>query len=459
LENLKEKFSAFSNKIIGKVIFQGDSDYEEARKIWNGMIDKKPAAIVQVASDDDVASVIKIARENNLEISIRGAGHNIGGSSLTNGGIVIDFSQMKAVSVDEGNLQARVKPGATLGDFDSAVQKYGLATPMGINSTTGVAGLTLGGGFGWLTRKYGMTVDNLISVDLVTLEGKKIKADNNENADLFWAIRGGGGNFGVITNFEFKLHKIGEEVIAGLVVYPFEQSKEVLKAYMEFTKSAPEELAAWMIIRFAPPLPFLPEEVHGKKVVVLASMYAGNSPEGEVLAKKLAEFGSPYGVHIGAMPYVQWQQAFDPLLTPGARNYWKSHNFEQLTSDLLDVVISAGENLPGPQCEIFIAHIEGAPNKVPAEDMAYCARETSYILNIHARWDNAEEDNQFRDWSRDVFQATKPFASNGVYVNFMTEEEGDRVSDAYGNNYKRLVEIKRKYDPENLLHLNQNIKP
>jgi FAD/FMN-containing dehydrogenase len=457
LETLQKKLSA--EKIKGKVIFPGNSDYEEVRKIWNGMIDKKPAAFVQVTSNDDVVSAIKIARENNLEISIRGAGHNIGGSSLTNGGIVIDFSQMKKVSIDEGNLLARVEPGATLGDFDSAVQKYGLATPTGINSTTGIAGLTLGGGFGWLTRKYGMTVDNLNSVDLVTLEGKKIKANNNENADLFWAIRGGGGNFGVITNFEFNLHKLGKEVIAGLVVYPFEHSKEILKSYMEFTKSAPEELTVWMLIRHAPPLPFLPKEVHGKKVVVLATMYSGNSPEGEKLTKKLTEFGKPYGVHIGAMPYVQWQQAFDPLLAPGARNYWKSHNFEQLTPNLLDVVISFGDILPGPQSEIFIAHIAGAPNKVPAEKMAYCARETRYILNVHARWDNPKEDNQFINWSRELFKATKPFASKGAYVNFMTEEEGNRVSDAYGNNYKRLVEIKRKYDPENLLHLNQNIKP
>jgi FAD/FMN-containing dehydrogenase len=372
--------------------------------------------------------------------------------------MMIDLSTMKDIRVDAAKRRAYVGSGATLADFDKAVQAHGLATPVGINSTTGISGLTLGGGFGWLTRKYGMTIDNLVSADVVTADGKKLRAAENENADLFWAIRGGGGNFGVVTQFELKLHPVGPEILAGLIVFPLDQAKQVLREYREFVKSAPEELSVWVVLRQAPPLPFLPPEVHGKEVVVLAVFYAGEIGEGEKLIAPLRRFGDAHGDHIGAQPYVQWQKAFDPLLTPGARNYWKSHNFVELRDEALDTVIHFAKKLPSPQCEIFIGLLAGAANRVSASATAYAHRDAKFVLNVHGRWGEAAQDETCIAWARAFFKASAPYASAGAYVNFMTEDEGDRVAAAYGANYARLVQIKRRYDPENVFHLNQNIK-
>ena len=366
---------------------------------------------------------------------------------------------MKKVRVDAENKRGFVEPGATLGDLDAALQAHGLVTPVGINSTTGIAGLTLGGGFGWLTRKYGMTIDCLASVDVVTANGNQVRASESENADLFWAIRGGGGNFGIVTQFEFKLFQVGPEIFAGLIVFPLEQAKRVLTQYRDFVESAPEELTIWVVMRQAPPLPFLPAEVHGKEVAVLAIFYSGDIPEGERLIQRLRGFGTPYGEHLGAQPYVEWQKAFDPLLTPGARNYWKSHNFSELQDGALDAMIEYAGKLPTPQCEVFVGHIGGAPNRVAPEAMAWGHRDAKFVMNVHGRWDQPSQDQKVIEWARGVFNATAPFASSGAYVNFMTEEEGDRVAAAYGANYERLVQIKRQYDPENIFHLNQNIKP
>ena len=458
---MKEKIdiTGLSSGFRGQIIQPNDSNYDESRKIWNAMIDCKPALIVQVACTDDVSSAIKFARENKLEITIRGAGHNIAGNSICNDGLMIDFSGMKKTRVDVAKKIAFVEPGATLKDFDEEVQKHGLATPVGINSTTGIAGLTLGGGFGWLTRKYGMTVDNLLSVEIVTVDGKILRANENENSDLFWAIRGGGGNFGVVTEFEFKLHLVGPEILAGLLVYPLNQAKKILQQYKNFILTTPHEFNTWVVLRKAPPLPFLPEAVHGKEVVVLAAFFAGESNEGEALIEKMRSFGELYGEMVGRMPYVNWQQAFDPLLTPGARNYWKSHNFKELTDDALDLMIQYAGKLPSPQCEIFIACLEGKINSISEDAMAYSSRDVKFILNVHGRWDDAKQDKECIDWSKEFFDATLKFASSGAYVNFMTEEEQERVAKAYGPSYDKLVQIKKKYDPDNLLRHNQNIKP
>jgi FAD/FMN-containing dehydrogenase len=453
-----EKMETLKNNVKGQIVLPDNPNYNEVREIWNAMIDRRPAVIVQCAEADDVPHAISYARENGLEISIRGGGHNIAGSALCDNGVVIDFSNMKTVRVDAQKRRAYVEPGATLGDFDKAVQAHGLATPAGINSTTGIAGLTLGGGFGWLTRKYGMTIDNLVSAEMVTADGRKIHVSEDENTDLFWAIRGGGGNFGVITQFEFALYPVGPEILAGLLVFPMDQAKQVLEKYREFVKSAPEELNVWVVLRKAPPLPFLPENVHGKKVVVLAIFYAGDIAEGERLIKPLRSFGDVYGEHIGAQPYAQWQQAFDPLLTPGARNYWKSHNFTELSDGALDSMIEFAGKLPSPQCEIFVGLIEGAANRVPSNAMAYGHRDAKFVLNVHGRWDEAAQDETGIAWARAFFKASAPYASAGAYVNFMTEDEGDRVAAAYGANYARLKQIKKKYDPENIFHNNQNIK-
>jgi FAD/FMN-containing dehydrogenase len=445
--------------IKGRVLATKDSGYEEARQVWNAMIDRRPAVIVQCVQADDVPPAISFARKNRLELSIRGGGHNIGGYALCDNGVTIDFSRMRKVRVDAEKRRAYVEPGATLADLDEATQAHGLAMPVGINSTTGIAGLTLGGGFGWLTRKYGMTIDNLVSVDVVTAEGKKIRASANENGDLFWAVRGGGGNFGVVTQFEFQLFPIGPEIVAGLIVFPFNQAKQILTKYRQFVDSAPEELNVWVVLRKAPPLPFLPETVHGKEVVVLPVFYCGAVAEADKLIAPLRDFGTPLGEHIGPQPYVQWQKAFDPLLTPGARNYWKSHNFTELADGALNSAIEFAGKLPSPQCEIFIGLIAGAPNRVAPNAMAYGHRDARFVLNVHGRWDEAADDEKGIGWAREFFKASAPYASAGAYVNFMTAEEGDRVAAAYGSNYERLVEIKRRYDPENVFHFNQNIKP
>ena len=445
--------------IKGSVLVLDDPGYEEARQIWNAMIDRRPAVIVQCVQPDDVQPVIRFARKNGLELSIRGAGHNIGGNALCDNGVTIDFSKMKKVRVDAGKRRAYVEPGATLADLDEATQAHGMATPVGINSTTGIAGLTLGGGFGWLTRKYGMTIDNLISVEMITSDGEKIRASQNENTDLFWAVRGGGGNFGVVTQFEFQLFPLGPQIVAGLIVFPFNQAKQILTKYRQFVTSAPEELNVWVVLRKAPPLPFLPETVHGKEVVILPIFYLGAVAETEKLIAPLRAFGTALGEHIGAQPYVQWQKAFDPLLTPGARNYWKSHNFTELADGALNSIIEFAGKLPSPQCEILIGLIAGAPNRIATDAMAYGHRDARFVLNVHGRWGEAADDKKCIGWAREFFKATAPYASAGAYVNFMTAEEGDRVAAAYGSNYERLVEIKRRYDPENVFHFNQNIKP
>ena len=334
-----------------------------------------------------------------------------------------------------------------------------MATPVGINSTTGIAGLTLGGGFGWLTRKYGMTVDSLVSVDVVTADGRTLRASQRENADLFWALRGGGGNFGIVTQFEFQLYPVGPEITAGLIVFPATQSKAVLTKYRDYVESTPEEFNTWVVMRQAPPLSFLPEDVHGTNVIVLAVFHAGDPAEAEKLIAPMHGWGDEVGVHVGAMPYVQWQQAFDPLLTPGARNYRKSYNFTELRDELFVTMIEYAGKLPSPQCEIFIGCIAGAANRVAPTAMAWGHRDAKYVLNVHGRWEAASDDSTVIEWARAFFKASQPFASGGAYVNFMTGEEGGRVEAAYGANFARLQQIKRTVDPENVFRHNQNIRP
>ena len=454
---IPDKAQKLKDAVNGSVLLPGDPRYDEARRIWNAMIDRRPGVIVQCAGTNDVSQAIAFARENDLEISVRGGGHNIAGYAVCDGGLMIDLSALKSVRVDAGARRAFVAPGATLNDFDKAVQAHGLATPVGVNSTTGVAGLTLGGGFGWLTRQYGMTIDNLVSADLITANGEKVHAGEDDNPDLYWAIRGGGGNFGVVTEFEFKLHPVGPEILAGLIVYPFEQAKQVLAHYREFVESAPVELNVWVVLRKAPPLPFLPETVHGKEVVVLAVFCTGDIAKGAKLIDPVRRFGNAVGEHVGPMPYAQWQQAFDPLLTPGARNYWKSHNFTKLSDGALGTMIDYAGKLPSGHCEIFVGLLAGVANNVPSAATAYSSRDAKLVMNVHGRWDDAAQDENCISWSREFFKAAAPYASTGAYVNFMTAEEGNRVAAAYGSNYARLLEIKQRYDPENIFHLNQNI--
>ena len=304
-----------------------------------------------------------------------------------------------------------------------------------------------------------MTIDNLVSAEVVTADGKKLVASHTENAELFWALRGGGGNFGIVTAFQFALHPLGPEILAGLIVFPFAQANQVLSRYREFVNTAPEDLNVWVVLRQAPPLPFLPPNVHGREVVALPVFFAGAAAEGQKLIEPLRTFGDVLGEHIGVQPYTEWQKAFDPLLAPGARNYWKSHNFTELSDGALAAMIEYAGKLPSPQCEIFIGYIAGAPNRVPRNATAYAHRDAKFVLNVHGRWDSPTQDASCIEWARAFFNASAPYASAGAYVNFMTEEEGNRVAAAYGPNYDRLVELKRRYDPENIFHMNQNIKP
>jgi FAD/FMN-containing dehydrogenase len=453
------KIEELKGSFRGEILLPSDDAYESARKIWNATIDKHPALIVRCSTTSDVVRAVNFARDNRLVLAVRGGGHNIAGSAMCDDGLVIDLSKMKAAKVDPGARRVTIEGGATLADLDAATQAHGLATPLGINSTTGVAGLTLGGGFGWLSRKYGMTVDNLESAEVVTAAGEVVRASAKEHPDLFWALRGGGGNFGVVTRFEFRLHPVGPGVLSGLIVYPIAEAKSVLQQYREFLAKAPDELSVWTVLRQAPPLPFLSEEVHGKPIIALALLYAGDPKQGEPLIEPLRRFGTPLGEHVGVQPYVNWQQAFDPLLTPGARNYWKSHNFSTLKDGLFDAVIEYINKLPSPQCEIFFGAIGGATTRPAPDSAAYAHRDAQFVMNVHGRWEDPADDERCIRWARDYFNVSAPFASGGAYVNFLTADEGDRVRTAYGPNYDRLVQVKRKYDPNNLFRTNQNINP
>jgi FAD/FMN-containing dehydrogenase len=455
----KADVDEFKVHFRGNMILPGDAHYDEVRQIWNAMIDRRPALIARCASPDDIVQAVKFARKHNLLVSIRGGGHNIAGNAVCDDGLMIDLSLMKSVKVDPAARRVTVEPGCTLADFDAAAQAHGLATPLGINSTTGVAGLTLGGGFGWLSRKYGMTVDNLISADVVIADGKQVHASEAENADLFWGLRGGGGNLGIVTGFEFRLHPVGPNVLSGLIVFPFDQAKSVIKQFARFTEKMPDDLNVWMVTRKAPPLPFLPAHAHGKEMVALALCYAGEPTQGEKLIAPLRGFGSALGEHIGVQPYTAWQQAFDPLLTKGARNYWKSHNFARLEDDVIDTIVKYAAILPSSHCEIFIGTIGAQTTRVAPDAMAYGSRDANYVMNVHGRWESAAEDERGIAWAREFFAKSQPFASGGAYINFLTQDESDRVAFAYGAAYKRLGELKKKYDPTNLFRMNQNIKP
>jgi len=423
-----ELITELRGKVRGAVLAPGESGYDAARTIWNAMIDRRPALIIRAAGAADVIQAVTLARTHGLVIAIKGGGHNIAGNAVGDGGLMLDLSAMKSVRIDPRARTARVEPGVTLGEFDREAQAFGLATPVGINSTTGIAGLTLGGGFGWISRRYGLTVDNLIAADVVTADGKLLRASATESPGLFWAIRGGGGNFGVVTSFEYRLHPVGPEVMAGLIIFPQDNARTLLRQYRKITARAPRELTAWVVLRKAPPLPFLPAEVHGTDIVVFAVCYCGDLAKG--------------------------------LLTPGARNYWKSHDFAKLSDPLIDLLVDHAGRVPTPETEVVLVHIGGAVNNVPVIATSYPHRNVEYIVNVHTRWSHPSQDQSCIAWARQLFDAMAPHSTGGVYVNFMPEDEGQRVKiGAYGRNYKRLTTLKAKYDPRNLFRMNQNIKP
>jgi FAD/FMN-containing dehydrogenase len=446
-------------EVRGKLVRAGEAGYDDARRIWNAMIDRRPALVLRCAGVGDVIAGVRFAREQGLLLAVRGGGHNIAGSAVCDGGFMLDLSLLRSVVVDPAARRASVEPGATLADVDHETQVFGLATPLGINSTTGLAGLTLGGGFGWLTRKHGLTVDNLVAADVVTAEAKLVRASADSNPDLFWAIRGGGGNFGVVTRFELGLHRVGPQVLAGLIVFPLDQASSVLRRYRAYVEGTPDELAIWGVLRKAPPLPFLPADVHGKEILALVVCYLGAEEAGRRLVEPLRRFGTPCGEAVGMQPYTAWQRTFDPLLTPGARNYWKSHNFSALNDGAIGVVIDYARRLPSAETEIFLGQLGGQASRIPPAATAYANRDAQFVLNVHGRWRDAADDKRCVAWAREFFQAAAPHALGSVYVNFMSQDETDRTRAAYGPSYDRLLEIKRKYDPANLFRLNQNLNP
>jgi len=449
----------FRTTLRGPLLQPGDPDYDAARSIWNAMVERRPAFIARCSGTADVLAAVAFARNHGLPLAVRGGGHNIAGNALCDDGLVIDLSAMRAVHVDPDARLARAGGGATLRDLDHETQAYGLATPTGINSTTGLAGLTLGGGFGWLSRTLGLTVDQLVGAEIVTADGQRRHIGPQQEPDLFWAIRGGGGNFGVVTEFEFALHPVGPEVTAGLVVFPFAEAEDVLRRYRDLVDSLPDEVSIWAVLRRAPPLPFLPPEVHGEPIVALA-VFSPLAPDAALpLVAPLRGFGTVLGEHVGAVPYAAWQQAFDPLLAPGARNYWKSHNFTALSDDAIDAVLRYAATLPTVHCEIFLGLIGGRANQAATDATAYPHRDVLYAMNVHGRWLAPEDDNLVVTWARAFFGAVAPFAAGSVYINFLTQDEGARIREAYGGNYDRLVEVKRRYDPDNLFRYNHNIRP
>ncbi len=354
-----------ASSIAGELLSPDHAEYAEACTVWNAMIQRRPGLIARCAAVEDVSELVRFARGHGLLVAVKGAGHNIAGSAVCDGGLVIDLSPMRSVTVDPENRTARVDPGCTLTDVDGATQDYGLAVPTGINSTTGISGLTLGGGFGWLSRKYGLTVDNLLSAQVVMADGETRTASEVENPDLFWAIRGGGGNFGAVTCFEFRLHPVGPEVLSGLIVHPLEDAPTLLRQYRRLAAAGPEEMSIYAVLRKAPPLPFLPMEWHGREVLVFAACWIGDAAAGQAAMKPLRDLGEPIADVIGPHPFVGWQQAFDPLLTPGARNYWKSHDLDGLSDGAIDTLVGYAHRLPSDATELFLAQLGGAMNRVP----------------------------------------------------------------------------------------------
>lgn len=452
IEKLKNEFS-------GEIILPEDRGYDGSRQIWNGMFDRKPAIIARCTGTGDVIHAVNFARENKLLTSVKGGGHNSAGNAVCDDGIVIDLSPMRRVRVDTAAKTVNVDGGCLLGDVDRETQRHGLAVSAGIVSHTGVGGLTLGGGFGWISRSHGLTIDNLISAEVVTADGRLRTASADQNPDLYWGIRGGGGNFGVVSSFEIKCARIGTEVYSGLIVKPFADIKKYIRFHREYVRTLPDEMTVWMVVRQAPPLPFIPTDIHGKMVVIVPFVWLGEPAKGEALINPIRETTPSHAEAIGNNPWVAWQSGFDGLVEHGARNYWKSHHLKNLSDDSIDRIIDFAGRLPSDECEIMIPHMEGAPSRVAENATAFVHRQTPFLLNIHTRWRRVSDDEKCIAWARDFHRSMEPFAQ-GVYVNFLSDEGEDRVKAAYSKEvWERLVGIKNKYDPHNLFRMNQNIKP
>ena len=443
----------FKVSLRGQLILPGGDGYNEARKTYNAMIDKRPGLIVRCAGVADVINSVNFARANDLPLAVRGGGHNIAGKSVCDGGIVIDLSSMSSVRVDPVNHRARAESGTTWGQLDCETQAFGLATTGGVVTTTGIAGLTLGGGLGWLMRKHGLSCDNLLSADIVTAEGKLLTANATQNPDLFWGLRGGGGNFGIVTSFEYQLHPVGPMILGGMVLHPLGKAKEVLKFYRDFTSSAPEEVTAHIGMLTAP---------DGNLAIAIIACYSGAIEAGERVVQPLKEFGPPVLDMLQPMPYRQLQAMLDPRLQFGFHNYWKSNYMRELSDDAIETMVARFISVPSHQTTILIEHCGGAVGRVGADETAFNHRDSQYNFSILSLWSDPAESDKNVKWTREFSEAMQPFCTEAVYANYMSEDDSeDRIMAAYGGpeKYKRLAALKNKYDPTNLFRLNQNIKP
>lgn len=454
------KVQEFKASLRGELIRPGDGGYDDARKIWNGMIDKHPALIARCTGAADVINAVNFARANKLLVAVRGGGHNVAGNAVCDGGIVIDLSRMKGIRIDPVRRTARAEPGLTWAEFDRETHAFGLAQPGGIQSTTGIAGFTVGGGFGYLSRKHGLTIDNLLSADVVTADGRLLIASAKENPDLFWGIRGGGGNFGIVTSFEFGLHPVGPMVLGGRLIYPLEKAKEVLQFYREYIAKAPDDLDTILAFVTAPKAPPIPENIQGKPVLFIIVCYTGPIEEGERIIKPLRTSCPPAIDLVGPTPYTALQKMLDAGNPPGWQNYWKSEYLKGLSDEAIDTLVDYAAKRPSPMSKVLIPHMLGAVSRVGDDETPYSHRDAPFIINIVSMWQDTTKNEENIKWARDLWNAVQPFATGGVYVNFLMTEGADRVMAAYGKEkYGRLVALKNKYDPANFFSLNQNIKP
>jgi FAD/FMN-containing dehydrogenase len=452
---------AFTGSLDGSVIHPDDEGYADAISLWNGMIKKRPAVVIRPAGTQDVVRTVNFVRDNELELSIKGAGHNIAGLALTDGGITLDMSGMNAVDVDADRRMARIGPGCTLGDVDRATQEHGLATTLGFVSATGVAGLTLGGGFGYLTRRFGWTVDDLQEVELVTADGTVRRASMTENPDLFWAIRGGGGNFGVATEFVFRLHEVGPQVTGGVIAWPASEANGVLDLYRRVVESAPRELTAVVIRRNAPPAPWLPEAAHGTPIIMMVICHSGGLEQAQADLAPIKSHAQPLADLVQVRDYVAQQSLLDATQPKGMHFYWKSEFLPGLSDELFETYNAQFVDQKAPANQMVLFHIAGALNEHPEDDGAMGNREAAFACVIQSMWrpdDTAGDAN--RAWVRGAWEAIKPYSTGGNYVNFQTADETDeRTVESYRDNYQRLESIKATYDPTNLFRVNRNIRP
>jgi hypothetical protein len=446
------------DQVRGDVIAPDDEAYEEARKVYNAMIDRRPAVVVRPVNAGDVIAAVNFARENGIDLAIRGGGHGVPGFGTCDDGVVVDLSRMKGVRVDPAKRTARAEGGATWGDFNAATHAFGLATTGGIISTTGVSGLTLGGGIGYLARGLGLSCDNLISADVVTADGRFLAANENVNADLFWALRGGGGNFGVVTSLEFKLEPI-KDIYGGPMLFELDDAGDVIRFYREFIADAPEEFGGFPAWQIAPPLPFIPEDRHGETFLAFVACWAGPLDEGEAILKPLHDVAPVVAEHVGPMPYPALNAAFDPLVPPGLQHYWKANFVKELSDDAIEAHLAHGPKVPVVNSTVHIYPINGACHRVAPDATAFAYRDANFATVIAGMWPDPAQNKANITWVRDYYAATAPLSEEGGYVNFMSEDDQSRIKANYRGNYDRLVDVKKKYDPDNLFHLNQNIKP